>query len=159
VGHPHGPKAHHGTIITGRPDDMWGTDTTTTITLEEGQAYVFVGVYHCMFAMYGDPCLGVGESVSSHGAARGPSLFDDYTEKVAEGMAVRYDHSPAYMADDFRDGLKFPGIELSPSFGIDPKGNGCSERFIRLLKGESALSAHLCHHRRVAPGLDRLQAP
>jgi hypothetical protein len=25
IGHPHGPKAHDGTIITGRPDQMWGT--------------------------------------------------------------------------------------------------------------------------------------
>ena len=25
VGHPHGPKAHDGTIITERPDEMWGT--------------------------------------------------------------------------------------------------------------------------------------
>ena len=25
VGHPHGPKAHDGTIITEEPDEMWGT--------------------------------------------------------------------------------------------------------------------------------------
>jgi hypothetical protein len=25
VGHPHGPKAHDGTILTDRPDEMWGT--------------------------------------------------------------------------------------------------------------------------------------
>ncbi|MGE4657625.1 MAG: hypothetical protein AAEI08_01705 [Gammaproteobacteria bacterium] len=101
MGHPHGPKAHHGTIITGRPDDMWGTDTTTTITLEEGQAYVFVGVYHCMFQ-----CTGIHASASGNRfEAMEPqgvrAHFDDYTEKVAEGMAVRYDHGPAYMADDF----------------------------------------------------------
>ena len=46
VGHSHGPKAHDGTIITEQPDVMWGTDATTTITLEEGQAHVFVGVDH-----------------------------------------------------------------------------------------------------------------
>ena len=47
TGHPHGPKAHDGTIITEQPDVMWGTDATTTITLEEGQAYVFISVDHC----------------------------------------------------------------------------------------------------------------
>ena len=41
VGHPHGPQAHDGTIVTEQPDVMWGTDATMTITLEEGQAYVF----------------------------------------------------------------------------------------------------------------------
>ena len=25
VGHPHGPKAHDGTITTERPDELWGT--------------------------------------------------------------------------------------------------------------------------------------
>ena len=38
VGHPHGPKAHDGTIITETPDEMWGTDATTTLTREQGQA-------------------------------------------------------------------------------------------------------------------------
>ena len=72
VGHPHGPKAHDGTIVTEQPDVMWGTDATTTITLDEGQAYVFVSVDHCTFE-----CTGL--------------------------------HAPA-------------------------QGNGCAERFIRLLK-------------------------
>jgi len=30
AGHAHGPKAHEGTIVTPRPDMMWGTDITTT---------------------------------------------------------------------------------------------------------------------------------
>ena len=32
VGHPHGPKAHDGTITTEAPDVMWGTDMTATVT-------------------------------------------------------------------------------------------------------------------------------
>jgi hypothetical protein len=47
VGHPHGPKAHDGTITTDRPDELWGTDMTTTVTTEEGQVCVFVAVDHC----------------------------------------------------------------------------------------------------------------
>src|SRR5262249_55339817 len=47
VGHPHGPKAHDGTIITERPDEMWGTDMTTTATTEEGLVCVFVAVDYC----------------------------------------------------------------------------------------------------------------
>ena len=43
VGHPHGPKAHEGTIVTDRPDELW-TDITTTVTTEEGQVCVFVAV-------------------------------------------------------------------------------------------------------------------
>ena len=46
-GHPHGPKAHDGTITTETPDEMWGTDMTTTVTTGEGTAHVFVAVDHC----------------------------------------------------------------------------------------------------------------
>ena len=136
VGHPHGPKAHDGTIITEAPDVMWGTDATTTITLDEGQAYVFVGVDHCTVE-----CTGIHASTSGNRFEALEPIrqgvrehFNDYTEKVAEGLAVRHDHGPAYMADDFQNELKFLGIESSPSFVREPEGNGCSERFIRLLK-------------------------
>ena len=61
------------------------------------------------------------------------------------------------MADDFQNELKFLGIESSPSFVREPEGNGCSERFIRLLK-ENAVGAHLCHQRGIAARLDRRQA-
>jgi transposase InsO family protein len=136
VGHPHGPKAHDGTIITERPDEMWGTDATTTITLEEGQAFVFIGVDHCTFE-----CTGI------HASAKGDRFealepirqgvrahFGDYTEQSAVGLKVRHDHGPAYMADDFQQELTFLGIQSSPSFIREPEGNGCAERFIRLLK-------------------------
>ena len=47
AGHAHGPKAHDGTITTAAPDVMWGTDLTTTVTVGEGAACVFVAVDHC----------------------------------------------------------------------------------------------------------------
>ena len=39
-------KAHDGTIVTDRVNEMWGTDMTQTITTTEGKAYVFVAVEH-----------------------------------------------------------------------------------------------------------------
>lgn len=136
TGHPHGPKAHDGTIRTEQPDLMWGTDATTTITVEEGQAFVFVGVDHCTFE-----CVGI------HAAASGNRFealepirqgvrqhFGGYESQVAAGLAVRHDHGPAYLAGDFQRELTFLGIQSSPSFVREPEGNGCAERFIRLLK-------------------------
>jgi hypothetical protein len=61
VGHPHGLKAHDGTIITDRPDVLWGTDLTTTVTTEEGQACVFIAVDHCTAE-----CIGVHASKSGN---------------------------------------------------------------------------------------------
>jgi len=136
VGHPHGPKAHDGTIITETPDEMWGTDATTTLTLEEGQAYVFIGVDHCTFECTGIHASKKGDRFEAlepiHQGVR--QHFGGYDKKIAEGLKIRHDHGPAYMADDFQDELKFLGIESSPSFVREPEGNGCSERFIRLLK-------------------------
>jgi len=136
LGHPHGPQAHDGTIITEKPDVMWGTDATTTVTLEEGTAFVFIGVDHCTFECTGIHASKKGDRFQALEPIRQGvrEHFDHYTEKVAEGLAVRHDHGPAYMADDFQDELKFLGIQSSPSFVREPEGNGCSERFIRLLK-------------------------
>jgi hypothetical protein len=39
-------KPHDGTIVTNKVNEMWGTDMTQTITIEEGRAYVFVAVEH-----------------------------------------------------------------------------------------------------------------
>lgn len=60
VGRPHGPRAHDGTIITERPEAMWGTDMTLTWTTREGPVGVFLAVDHCTAA-----CVGL------HAATRG----------------------------------------------------------------------------------------
>ena len=136
VGPPPGPKTHEGTIITQQPDQMWGSDATTILTTEEGRAFVWVSVDHCTFE-----CTGI------HASARGDRFealepirqgvrhyFGGYAEKIAQGLEVRHDHGSAYMADDFQGELRFLGMESSPSFVRQPQGNGCAERFIRLLK-------------------------
>ena len=136
IGHPHGPKAHDGTIITETPDEMWGTDATTTITLEEGQAYVFIGVDHCIFECTGIHASKKGDRFQALEPIRQGvrDHFGGYDPNIAEGLKIRHDHGPAYMADDFQDELNFLGIEPSPSFVREPEGNGCAERFIGLLK-------------------------
>ncbi len=136
VGHPHGPKAHDGTIITEQPDVMWGTDATTTITLEEGQAHVFISVDHCTFECIGLHASTKGDRFQALEPIRQGvrAHFGGYGDHIAEGLKVRHDHGSAYMADDFQSELTFLGIESSPSFVREPQGNGCAERFIRLLK-------------------------
>ena len=39
-------RTHDGTIVTDKVNEMWGTDMSQTVTLEEGRAYVFVAVEH-----------------------------------------------------------------------------------------------------------------
>jgi transposase InsO family protein len=136
VGAARGPRAHDGTITTDTPDTRWGTDLTTTVTLEQGQAAVFVAVDHCTCE-----CVGLHAARSANRfEALEPirqgirAHFGCFTEGVAIGLELRHDHGSQYMSDDFQNELAFLGIESSPSFVRAPEGNGCAERFIRTLK-------------------------
>ena len=135
-GHPHGPKAHDGTIITERVDTMWGTDMTTTFTRQDGQVAVFIAVDHCS-----------AECVGLHAATHGTRFealepirqgvrtsFGAFGQDSAEGLILRHDHGSQYMSHVFQEELRFLGITSSPAFVREPEGNGCAERFIRTLK-------------------------
>jgi len=136
VGRRHGPKAHDGTIVTSEPNEIWGTDMTTTVTTGEGKAAVFVAVDH-----FNAECVGIHAAKSqSRFEALEPlrqgvrEHFGAFAENIAEGLTVRHDHGSQYMADDFQDELAFLGMTASPSFVREPQGNGYAERFIRTLK-------------------------
>ena len=135
-GHPHGAKAHDGTIITERVDAMWGTDMTTTCTRQDGQVAIFIAVDHCS-----------AECVGIHAATHGTRFealepirqgvcahFGAFEQDVAQGLMLRHDHGSQYMSHVFQEELAFGGIASSPAFVREPEGNGCAERFIRTLK-------------------------
>ena len=135
MGAPHGSKAHDGRSTTDRVDAMWGTDLTSVMT-SEGQATVFVAVDHCSAE-----CVGVH---ASHRADRFQALepvrqavrerFGAFAKNVASGLALRHDHGSQYVSHDFQAEIQFLGIGSSPAFVREPEGNGCAERFIRVLK-------------------------
>jgi transposase InsO family protein len=129
-------KRHDGTIVTERPDQMWGTDMTLTITTAEGRASVFAAIDHCT-----GECLGIHASKEGtrfealepiRQAVR--EYFGTYSALVAAGLLLRHDHGSVYLSDHFQDELKFLGIQSSPAFVREPEGNGCIERFFRTLK-------------------------
>jgi putative transposase len=135
LGRPRGPRAHDGTIRTDRVDEMWGTDLTSTLT-GEGQAAVFALVDHCS-----GECLGVH---AARRATRFEALeplrqavrhgFGAFGKGVANGTRLRHDHGSQFVSDDFQAEVAFLGLESSPAFVREPEGNGCVERFIRVLK-------------------------
>jgi len=136
VGNRHGPKAHDRSIIQEHPDEMWGTDLTTTVTTEEGSAAVFVAVDHCTAE-----CVGIHASKSANRFEALEPIrqgvrehFGAFDADVAAGLAIRHDHGSQYMADDFQREIAFLGMKSSPAFVREPEGNGCAERFIRTLK-------------------------
>lgn len=135
MGQAHGPKAHDGTIVTEKPDEMWGTDGTSALT-GEGNATIFFVIDHCTAE-----CLGIH-------AARHGTRFEAleplrqavretrgaFAEAIATGTALRHDHGSQFISHAYQDEIHFLGIESSPSFVREPEGNGCAERFVRTLK-------------------------
>jgi putative transposase len=135
-GHPHGPKAHDGTIIPTQVATMWGTDMTATVTRQEGPVAIFIAVDH-----YSAECVGI------HAAKQGTrfealepirqgvgTYFGAFGQDIAQGLALRHEHGSQYMSHVFQEELTFLGIASSPAFVREPEGNGCAERFIRTLK-------------------------
>ena len=135
-GHPHGPKAHDGTIIPASVDTMWGTDMTAAYTRQEGQVAIFIAVDH-----------GSAECVGIHAAKQGTRFealepirqgvrtsFGAFGQDIAQGLLLRHDHGSQYMSQVFQEELTVLGITSAPAFVREPEGNGCAERFIRTLK-------------------------
>jgi transposase InsO family protein len=135
AGRPRGSRAHDGRITTDQVDLMWGSDLTSVMT-GEGQAAVFVAVDHGSAE-----CVGLHASRS---ADRFEALepirqgvrerFGAFAKDVARGLELRHDHGSQYVSHHFQGELRFLGIESSPAFVREPEGNGCAERFIRVLK-------------------------
>ena len=129
-------RPHDGPIVTARPNVMWGTDATATVTLADGQVTVFGAIDHCTTecvglhaAKYGtrfEALEPVRQGVQDH--------FGGMAAGAATGLTMRHDHGSQYMSDDFQAELRFLGIVSSPAFVRQPEGNGCIERFFRTLK-------------------------
>ena len=113
VGRRRGPVAHDGTITTKKPNEMWGTDMTATVTTDEGQAAVMVAVDHYSFEW-----LGIHSSKSANRFEALEPVRQAVAERlgefgagVGEGLTIRHDHGAAYLSDTFQGELAFPGIE------------------------------------------------
>jgi putative transposase len=102
----------------------------------EGQAAVFLAVDH-----------GSAECVGIHASQRADRFealepvrqavrerFGGFAKGAAVGLQLRHDHGSQYDSHDFQAELRFLGIQSSPAFVREPEGNGCSERFVRVLK-------------------------
>ena len=133
------PKLHDGSISTGAPNLMWGTDGAKVFTLEDGWVWAFVAVEH-----WNAEC--VGWHVSKRGdrfAAVEPisqgltNLFGSVAADVARGLSLRMDHGSQYLSDHFVNQVRFWGLTPSFAFVAEPETNGVAERFIRTLKEQA----------------------
>jgi transposase InsO family protein len=130
------PLLHDGTIITDRPNEMWGTDGARVQTVEDGWVWSFFALDH-----YNSECVGWHVAkVGDRFAALQPLAtgilehFGSVESGIAAGLAIRADHGTQYTSDDFIAQTKAWGAHMSYAYVAEPQTNGISERFIRTLK-------------------------
>ena len=136
LGHPHGPKAHDGTIIPVLPNRLWGEDATSTWT-DEGNATIFLVVDHACGDLLGIRAARCGTRFEAIEALKQAVLTvgkyeEDYFREVE--LALRHDWGSQFISKAFQGELGFLGIRSTPSFVREPQGNGCVERMVRTLK-------------------------
>jgi len=133
---PKPSNSHTGTMVTARPNEVWASDHTLTVTVEEGQVTVFVAVDHCTTECVGLPAAKKATRFQALEPLR--QAVRDYCGGfrvgAAAGIRNRHDHGSQYISDDYQAEIAFLGMESSPSFVRQPECNGCVERFLRTLK-------------------------
>jgi transposase InsO family protein len=143
LGPPNGDPAHAGTIITDRPDVMWGTDATRFYTEREGWCWFFGAIDHGIDELLGWHVAKLGDRWAALEPIRQGvrHAFGAFRKDVARGLAIRCDWGPQYIADAWINEVKWLGITISPSYVGEPECNGVIERFMRTLK-EQCLYLH-----------------
>jgi putative transposase len=127
---------HEGSILAEKPNQMWGTDATTTFTQQEGQVTIFAAIDHCSADCIGIHVVKKANRFEALEPIRQAvhEQFGSFAAGAAKGVQLRHDHGSVYMSADFQNELRFIGMESSPAFVRQPEGNGCIERFFRTLK-------------------------
>jgi len=138
------PVLHDGSIITDRPNEMWGTDGARIETVDDGWVWVFSAVDHFDACCVGTHVVKTGNRFAAlQPIAQGlKSEFGATGADAGRGLTLRMDHGTQYTADDFINQVKFWGIAPSFAFVAEPQTNGVAERFNRTLK-EQAIYGHI----------------
>jgi putative transposase len=143
LGPPNGNPAPDGTIITDRPDVMWGTDATRFYTENDGWCWFFGAIDHCVDELVGWHTAKIGDRWAALEPLRQGvrHVFGGFAKDVARGRRIRCDWGPQYIADAWINEVKWLGMTITPSYVGEPECNSVIERFMRTLK-EQCLYLH-----------------
>jgi transposase InsO family protein len=146
LGPPNGNPAHDGTIITDRPDVMWGTDGTRFYTEQDGWCWFFGAIDHHLDEVVGWHTVKFGDRWAALEPIRQGvhHAFGRFGKDVARGLAIRCDWGPQYIADAWINEVKWLGCTISPSYVGEPECNGVAERLMRTLKEQCIYLHQFC---------------
>ena len=133
-------KKHEGTIIPSSINQIWGTDGTLFGTADGGLLWLFAVIDHYSAEILGWHIVDVGQG--NRFAALEPikqglrKIRGAVGKDIGQGIAIRHDWGPQYIAKDFKNELTFFGLKNSPALVHEPQTNGVIERFFKTLKME-----------------------
>ncbi len=137
---PGEPNKHDGTIIPDGINQIWGTDGTLFGTVNGDLLWLFAVIDHYSDEVLGWHIVNVGQG--DRFAALEPikqglrKIRGAVGKDIGQGIAIRHDWGPQYIAHDFKTELKFFGLKNSPAFVHEPQTNGVIERFFKTIKME-----------------------
>ena len=115
LGPPNGDPAHAGTIITTRPNEMWGTDATRFYTEQGGWCWFFGAIDH-----YSDDLVGWHVAkLRDRWAALEPlrqgarEIFGAFHKDIARGVKIRCDWGPQYIAGAWITEVQWLGMTIT----------------------------------------------
>ena len=134
----HGNSAHDGTIVTTRPNQMWGTDGTRFYTRREGWCWFFAAIDHASNKVVGQHVAKIGDRFAALEPIKQGIVenFGGYAGAIASGLKLRLNWGTQYTSHVFEGETRWLGIELSHAFVAEPQCNGVAERFMRTVKEE-----------------------
>lgn len=125
---------HGGRITTEAPTLMWAPDAIQILPMQNDKVWLFGVVEHWN-------AEALSWNVSKHGDLYAEAVgmavkdvFGHINASAARGVALRHDHSSAFMAEHFQKRIYFWGLNPSYASVGEPKTNGVAERFFRTLK-------------------------
>lgn len=132
------PLDHDGRIVTYQPNQMWCSDGTKILTVEDGGIWLFSVEEH-----WNGECLGwrvckVGDRFAAMEAVMQAvrRTHGTTTKGIASGLMLRIDNGTQYTSDYFLKQIEYLGIQSSFSVARQPQTNGVAERFNRTLKDQ-----------------------
>jgi transposase InsO family protein len=129
-------KLHDGRITTDKPNEMWGTDGTKVMVVEEGLVWIFAAIEHWNAEVVGWHVTKNGDRFNALEPVR-MGLKKHYgrvAAGIAAGLAVRHDHGCQYTSGHFKKELDLWGIRQSLGYVREPETDGVTERFFKTLK-------------------------
>ncbi len=136
LGPPNGNPAHDGTIVTARPEEMWGTDAIRFYTEQDGWCWFFGALDHYIDEIVGWHTAKIGDRWAALEPLRQGvrHAFGAFGKEIARGLRLRCDWGQQYITDAWINEVKWLGMTITRAYVGEPECNGIIERFMRTLK-------------------------